>query len=126
MKRQFSHAAGEYEKALHAEPSNPEAAWGVVYACNLSGRPEAGERRGGELLHSRPRDERLGLHDALSLALLHRPSPAIVYEERFALFFGGTFAPFFLASESPMAIACLRLFTLPPRPSLPLFSVPRL
>ena len=26
----------------------------------------------------------------------------------------GTFAPFFRASESPMAIACLRLVTLPP------------
>jgi hypothetical protein len=37
-------------------------------------------------------------------------------------FFRGTFAPFFRASESPMAIACLRLFTFLP---LPLFSVPR-
>jgi hypothetical protein len=30
------------------------------------------------------------------------------------LFFLGTFAPFFRASDSPIAIACLRLFTLPP------------
>jgi hypothetical protein len=29
---------------------------------------------------------------------------------------GGTFAPFFRASLSPMAIACLRLFTFPPDP----------
>jgi len=29
-------------------------------------------------------------------------------------FFLGTLAPFFRASERPMAIACLRLFTLPP------------
>jgi hypothetical protein len=29
---------------------------------------------------------------------------------------GGTFAPFFLASLRPMAIACLRLFTFPPDP----------
>jgi hypothetical protein len=39
--------------------------------------------------------------------------------------FLGTFAPFFLASESPMAIACFRLRTFPPRPPGPLFSVPR-
>ena len=36
----------------------------------------------------------------------------------------GTFAPFFRASESPIAIACLRLFTVPPLPPGPLFSVP--
>jgi hypothetical protein len=33
-------------------------------------------------------------------------------------------APFFRASESPIAIACLRLVTLPPFPPLPDFSVP--
>ncbi|HEU5171247.1 MAG TPA: hypothetical protein VFU46_11955 [Gemmatimonadales bacterium] len=37
----------------------------------------------------------------------------------------GTLAPFFRASESPIAIACLRLFTLPPLPPRPLRSVPR-
>jgi len=42
----------------------------------------------------------------------------------FALFFGGTFAPFSRASDRPMAIACLRLFTLPPFPPFPLFRVP--
>src|ERR1700716_3193433 len=36
----------------------------------------------------------------------------------------GTFLPFLRASERPMAIACLRLFTVPPLPPLPLFSVP--
>ena len=41
----------------------------------------------------------------------------------FAAFFG-TFFPFALASDSPIAIACLRLFTL--RPERPLFSVPAL
>ena len=35
--------------------------------------------------------------------------------------FRGTFAPFFLASLNPIAIACLRLFTRPPEP---LFNVP--
>ena len=39
-------------------------------------------------------------------------------------FFEGTFCPFFRASESPIAIACLRLFTLPPLPPLPERSVP--
>ena len=37
----------------------------------------------------------------------------------------GTFAPFFLASESPIAIACLRLLTRPPLPPGPDLSVPR-
>lgn len=38
---------------------------------------------------------------------------------------GGTFAPFFRASERPIATACLRLFTFPPRPDFPRRSVPR-
>ena len=38
--------------------------------------------------------------------------------------FRGTFAPFLRASERPIAIACLRLFTVPPLPPLPLLSVP--
>jgi hypothetical protein len=38
---------------------------------------------------------------------------------------GGTLAPFLRASESPIAIACARLFTVPPCPDFPLFSVPR-
>src|SRR5262245_49429678 len=37
---------------------------------------------------------------------------------------GGTFAPLSRASDRPMAMACLRLFTV--RPLRPLFSVPRL
>jgi len=41
-----------------------------------------------------------------------------------AAFFFGTLAPFFRASESPIAIACLRLFTAPPFPPLPERSVP--
>src|SRR3954469_24442948 len=39
-------------------------------------------------------------------------------------FFFGTFLPFLRASERPIAMACLRLFTLPPFPPLPLFSLP--
>src|SRR5262249_3288248 len=42
-----------------------------------------------------------------------------------ALFFG-TFLPFLRAFDRPMAMACLRLFTLPARPPLPLPAVPRL
>jgi hypothetical protein len=38
--------------------------------------------------------------------------------------FRGTFPPFFRASERPIAIACLRLFTVPPLPPRPRFSVP--
>jgi hypothetical protein len=39
-------------------------------------------------------------------------------------FAGGTLAPFFRASDNPIAIACARLFTLPPRPDFPLRRVP--
>lgn len=38
--------------------------------------------------------------------------------------FLGTLAPFFRASERPIAIACLRLLTRPPLPPRPDFSVP--
>ena len=41
---------------------------------------------------------------------------------RYAAFFRGTLAPFRLASDNPMAIACLRFFTR--FPLLPLVSVP--
>src|SRR5579871_2282594 len=41
-----------------------------------------------------------------------------------AAFLRGTFAPFLRASESPMAIACLRLFTVPPFPPRPDLRVP--
>ena len=39
-------------------------------------------------------------------------------------FFFGTLAPFFRASESPIAIACSRLFTFPPWPDFPRLRVP--
>ena len=38
----------------------------------------------------------------------------------------GTLAPFSRASDNPIAIACLRLFTLPPLPPRPRLSVPDL
>jgi hypothetical protein len=38
---------------------------------------------------------------------------------------GGTLAPFSRASDSPIAMACSRLFTFPPRPPGPLRKVPR-
>jgi hypothetical protein len=40
-------------------------------------------------------------------------------------FLAGTLAPFLRASESPIAMACLRLFTRPPFPAFPERSVPR-
>lgn len=45
-------------------------------------------------------------------------------ESGYAAFLRGIFAPFFRASESPMAMACLRLLTFPPLPPWPLFKVP--
>jgi hypothetical protein len=51
---------------------------------------------------------------------------AVFFFEAFRFFdaFFGTFLPLALASDSPIAIACLRLLTL--RPERPLFSVPAL
>src|SRR6185312_13199861 len=42
-----------------------------------------------------------------------------------APFRAGTFAPFFRASDNPIAMACFRLLTLPPCPDFPRRSVPR-
>jgi hypothetical protein len=41
-------------------------------------------------------------------------------------FLAGTFAPFLRASDSPIAMACFRLFTFPPWPDFPRVSVPLL
>jgi hypothetical protein len=41
-------------------------------------------------------------------------------------FRAGTLAPFFRASDRPMATACFRLFTFPPRPPFPRRRVPAL
>jgi hypothetical protein len=54
-----------------------------------------------------------------------RLSPSEVGASR-VIFFLGTLLPFLRALESAMAIACLRLFTLPPFPPLPLFALPLL
>jgi hypothetical protein len=51
-------------------------------------------------------------------ACLPRKRPSPFY------FFAGTFAPFFRASESPMAIACFLFFTRPPLPAFPERKVP--
>src|SRR5437868_14308362 len=40
-------------------------------------------------------------------------------------FFRGTLAPFFRASERPIAIACFLFFTRPPLPAFPDLRVPR-
>jgi len=71
-----------------------------------------------------PREDLDLLRDDLDLELLldlERP----FFDELFleAPFFLGTFAPFFLASERPIAMACLRLVTF--FPDLPDFNFPR-
>ena len=48
-------------------------------------------------------------------------APADVYD---AFFLRGTLPPSARASESPIAMACLRLFTLPALPPRPLLAVP--
>jgi hypothetical protein len=48
----------------------------------------------------------------------------VVLRRLAGLRFAGTFFPFLRASESPIAIACLRLLTVPPLPPLPRFSLP--
>src|SRR5438552_15649203 len=69
-----------------------------------------------------------GWHDEFLLNDLRISTRLLViltfYEK--AHFFFGTLAPFFLASESPIAMACFRVFTRPPLPPFPLFNVPRL
>ena len=52
-----------------------------------------------------------------------RLRPALLRLEAFR---AGTLAPFFRASDSPIAIACVRLLTLPPCPDFPRRNVPRL
>lgn len=77
----------------------------------------------------RDRDDRLDPDERRDEDERFRPEDREEPEERFAperfdaRFFGGTLAPFFRASDSPIATACLRLLTFRP---LPLFSVPRL
>jgi hypothetical protein len=63
---------------------------------------------------------------ALFAALLAPPlAPRFALLAPLALFRAcGTFAPFLRASDKPIATACLRLFTAPPRPDFPRRSVP--
>src|ERR1700719_3303568 len=68
---------------------------------------------------------RPGVHYSFRL-LLHRRASSAPKTPRDQLdFFRGTLAPFFRASESPIAIACFLLVTRPPFPPLPDLSVPR-
>jgi hypothetical protein len=65
-------------------------------------------------------DDLLGYFFALRFFALFRFFAAAFFFEAFF----GTFLPAALASERPIAIACLRLFTF--RPERPLFNVPAL
>lgn len=58
------------------------------------------------------------------VAVIDEPFSYVVSRGRQVDLFRGTFAPFFRASERPMAIACFRLLTLPPFPLFPALSVP--
>jgi hypothetical protein len=75
-----------------------------------------------------PRQERMDCFVALLLAMMVKAHYlfALRFLELFLFFerFFGTFLPSALASERPIAIACLRLLTL--RPDRPLFRVPAL
>src|SRR5882724_11480503 len=61
-------------------------------------------------------------HVTSAIASTHQPSEAAYRRPRRLR---GTFLPFLRASDSPIAIACLRLLTLPPLPPFPLLKVPR-
>jgi hypothetical protein len=72
-----------------------------------------------------PRRYRLDLRDDFLVRPALRVFDADFFDDaRRAVFFFGTLAPSRRASDSPIAMACLRLFTL--RPERPLRSVPRL
>src|SRR4051812_47364555 len=87
--------------------------WCLQSVARLTAQPIGRTRSGCCLPHQRRFFlELLRLRPPLFFALFLPP------------FFRGTFAPFARASESPIAIACLRLFTLPPFPPGPLFRVP--
>lgn len=68
----------------------------------------------------------------LPMLLGARPAPRLLSQRNFVGrqsdyldFLCGTLAPFFRASESPIAIACFLLLTIPPLPPLPERRVPR-
>jgi hypothetical protein len=63
----------------------------------------------------------LNMHSPFVCCHSPKSRVAVGYAE---LFFRGTYAPFLRASESPIAIACFRLFTVPPLPPWPDLSVP--
>lgn len=58
------------------------------------------------------------------VAVIGEPYSCVVSRSRQLDLFRGTLAPFFRASERPMAMACFRLLTLPPFPLFPDLSVP--
>ena len=74
--------------------------------------------------NSAARENSLHVHAKMNRVLdqLHAKTGLTVL--RFQDFFLGTFLPFLRAFDRPIAIACLRLFTLPPLPPRPLFAFP--
>jgi hypothetical protein len=86
--------------------------------CDPPLAPIENDPRFRSLLVRPGRPARAGVDGGHSRRLAPPPQP-----QDFDLFLG-TLAPFFRASESPIAIACFRLFTVPPLPPRPLLSVP--
>ena len=75
-REEFDRAADAYRESLSAEPANPEARWGLVFALNLAGRPGEAMAQGERLLRGDPGQPKLRLHYGLALALAGRPEAA--------------------------------------------------
>src|SRR5262249_51320647 len=101
-------------------------AWAVRGLAQDPGVPACGARRSARTRRAASpfhQAQRRPASDARRRQIVSgRARRAVYFDSRFF----GTFLPLRRASESPMAIACLRLFTVPPRPPLPLLSVLRL
>jgi hypothetical protein len=83
-------------------------------------RPQTKSRRGYRLALLPVCERELRPREVVGLEVERRE----VERERDEELRDGTLAPFSRASDSPIAIACLRLVTRPPCPDFPLFSVP--
>src|ERR1043165_5111811 len=100
-------------------PADP-ASWARI--VNPQSASDSRPRSGTSQETRRPPDAR-GVESRASAFRKQRAAPR--YQDFFFRFLGA-FLPFLRAFERAMAIACLRLFTLPPLPPRPLLALPRL
>src|SRR6478672_7537611 len=110
---------------MHSAPRSNMAASGSAAGCGLMRGQYRGRGRCSVAASGDPKTPKPLIGARLVLA----PQPRDLRCDRSRpdyLFFLGTFLPFLRALERPMAMACLRLLTLPPLPPGPLFAVPRL